>query len=116
MESEVTKSQQLEREKNLEDLRTWMPKGSTVYTILRNTSRSGMQRVIGLVLIKPGDDGSTYTLHPNYKAAKVLGRRESKDYDGIICQGGGMDMGFEIVYSLAHELYGDGYSLNQQWL
>lgn len=95
----------------LDQLREWMPKGSTVYTILRHVSRSGMRRSIGLVVFKDG-----YALHPNYRTCEVLGRRQSKDDDGVICDGGGMDMGFDLVYSLAHKLYGDGYALKHQWL
>lgn len=92
-------------------LRAWMPRGSTVYTILRSRSRSGMQRVIGLVVFADG-----YAVHPNSAAATVLGRRWKPDHDGVVCNGAGMDMGFELVYSLGQKLYGDGYALKPQWL
>lgn len=100
-----------DRDEALDQLRAWMPKDSTVYTILRHVSRSGMQREIGLVKFIKGT-----AIHPNYRAAMVLGRRINKQGDGIVCGGAGMDMGFELVYSLAQKLYGNGYALNQRWL
>ena len=55
--------------------------------------------------------------HPNYAVSRVLGYRlrQGSD-DALTVNGAGMDMGFEIAYSLATELYGDGYSLNHRWL
>lgn len=100
------------REEQLANLRHWYPKGSTVYTILRGVSRSGMQRTIGLLAIIGPDD----LRHPNYAAATVLGYRQDKHTDGLKVSGGGMDMGFHLAYNLSHALYGDGYALNHRWL
>ena len=99
-----------------ERLVKFMPKGSTVFTILRHVSRSGMQREIGLVVLTEGQMGRAEPLHPNWAAGTLLGRRVNKEGDGIVCGGAGMDMGFELVYSLAQKLYGDGYALNHRWL
>lgn len=94
-------------------LREWFPKGSTVHTVLRSVSSSGMTRVIGVLCIK----GETI-LHPNYNVAGVLGRRWCNGGlgDGVEARGAGMDMGFDLVYSLASVLYGDGYALRHQWV
>jgi len=104
--------------------------GDTVYTIIRNVSRSGMSREIGIV-IKSGDQ----FFHPNYHTSVLLDLPLGKR-DGVKISGCGMDMGFEIVYQLGRKLFpkgfkvdgrgrnGDtsgwdkdgGYALKQQWL
>lgn len=104
-----------EREEALARLREWMPRGSTVHTICRHVSRSGMQREIGLVVIRV-DGKRIETLHPNNAASKVLGWRLSKDRDALIVGGCGMNMGFHTVYELAAAIHGDGYALSQEWL
>lgn len=107
------------RAESVEKLRKWFPKGSTVYTILRSVSRSGMSRQISVVCLSTDDKGEILTLHPNWSVAQVLGRRLNKGgaNDALIVNGCGMDMGFEIAYSLSHALYdGDGYALKHRWL
>lgn len=92
-----------------ERLLGWLQPGDTVYTILRHVSRSGMQRVIGVVVFLGDDVKPIHPIHPNYAVANLLGRRLSKDYDGVVCGGTGMDMGFELVYSLSSALFPDGF-------
>lgn len=86
--------------------------GTTVYTILRHVSRSGMFRVIQLVVIGAG--GTPYQL--GYNAALVLGSQYDRDREGVKVGGAGMDMGFHLVYNLSMVLFGDGYALSQRWL
>lgn len=112
----MTKISKSERDEALARLREWYPKGSTVYTILRHRSRSGMQRIIGLVALRAEDDGSIVDRHPNYAASVVLGMTADKNRDGIKVGGCGMDMGFHVVYELSGALYGDGYALKHRWL
>lgn len=52
----MTKISKAGQEKQLENLRKWFPKGSTVYTILRHVSRSGMQRTISALAVLPSID------------------------------------------------------------
>ena len=109
-----TKSE--ERQEQLEKLRKWFPKGSTVYTVLRHVSRSGMQRQISVVCLTV-DKGEIVDLHPNYSVAKLLGRRlKTGWHDSVTCNGCGMDMGFDLAYALSNALYGDGYALKHKWL
>ena len=98
-----TQAAKVEREEARDKLRQWIKPGDTVYTILRHVSRSGMQREIGIVLLKDGTD-----LHPNWLVAKAIGERVGKR-DGIVVGGCGSDMGFEIVYHLGHTLWPDGF-------
>lgn len=102
-------------------LREYLPKGSTCYTVLRHVSRSGMLRRISPIAIDieraPGSQTAMQPTirHLDYLAADVLGRKGANG-EGVKCTGAGMDMGFELVYSLAQALYGDGYALSQRWI
>lgn len=98
----LTKAQQAERADAIAKLREWIKPGDTVYTILRHVSRSGMQREIGVCILKDGE-----MLHPNYSVALALGHRQGKQ-DGIIMGGCGMDMGFALVYNLGMTLWPNG--------
>lgn len=98
------------RHDSLDRLKAWMPKGTTVYTVLRHVSASGMRREIGLVLLNDGQ-----LRHPNHAASQVLGLRLGKR-DGLITNGGGMDMGYDLVHRLGEELHGDGYALRHEWI
>lgn len=116
LEKPISKAEQGRREKEeaIEQLRKWMPAGSTVYTILRHVSRSGMQREISVVVFQDGQP-----IHPNWSVAKALGWRLNKGgmNDALIVGGCcGMDMGFHLVYTLSQVLYGKGGELKQQWL
>jgi hypothetical protein len=89
-------------------LRAWLKPGDTVYTILRHVSRSGMQRHISVVLIRP--DGTI--LHPNHATAAAIGARLNKPgtgYDAVIRSGCGMDMGYDTVYNLSAALFPQGF-------
>jgi hypothetical protein len=96
----------------LEQLRQWLPKGTRVFTVLRAVSRSGMRREVSVVVFLRGDDRP---IHPNYHVSQVLGLRRGKT-DGVVLNGCGMDMGFHLVYELAHALYRDADALTQEWL
>ena len=90
--------------------------GDTVYTILRHVSQSGMRRVIGIIIPIVREDGKIEFYSPNYAAGLVTGYSMSKDHDGLVLNGCGMDMGFHLVYNLSQALFGNGYTLKQSWL
>lgn len=102
-------------------LRGWMPIGSTVWTVLRHVSRSGMMRVISVHTLyrrKPdAEQGKCLGISDlTRSASRVLGWRIHRDRDGIVVSGCGMDMGFHLVYELAQCLWGNGYALEQKWI
>lgn len=106
-----------ERAEALKELRGLLPAGSTVYTILRDVSRSGMSRKISTVAIKTDDRGEIYTLNLTHLVAKALGWRVKTGFnDALIVSGCGMDMGFHLVSSLSYALYGKSDALKQRWL
>lgn len=118
MTTKAGNTKEQEKQEQKARLREWMPEGSTVYTILRHVSASGMSRDISLVVPWADEWGKVGFIHPNYGASKVLGGRlvTKNGSDAIRIGGGGMDMGFHLVYSLSHALYGNEYALNHSWL
>ena len=124
---EKTKTKKQEKEDALKQLREWMPRGTTVYTILRHVSKSGMTRHISLVLLAK-DGERIIPVHPNWTVAKAMGWTlvNSHGSNAIKVGGCGMDMGHHLVYSISMALYGkdaaDKYdpscldALKQEWL
>lgn len=119
-------------------LREMLPRGSTVYTILRHVSRSGLQRELSLVGAvredaatapqKPSDANTCprcaqiertkaellRVQHVTYYAAKVGGWRMVRG--ALVVKGCGMDLGADVVATLGNVLYCDGKSLRHEWL
>ena len=73
--------------------------GDTVHTVLRHVSRSGALRRIDLYAII--DNEPCYL---SGYAAALMGERVHKD-GGIVVAGGGMDMGFHLVYGLGRAMW-----------
>lgn len=96
-----------------EDLKRWIPEGSTVYTICRRAAASGMSAVYSLVVFTPQGD-----LHPNYAAHILTGRtmKEVRGYSGIVVRGCGYDRPGTLVGELAHALYGSEKALKHRAL
>lgn len=97
----ATKISQDERDAAIKQLRELFPIGSTVRTVLRHVSRSGMSRAISI--IGPDDDDVSYLV------VRATGDRFDSRYGGIKVGGCGMDMGYHLVYGLARTLYRDGF-------
>ena len=104
MSKKATKKQLAEA---LENLRSWIKPGDTVYTILRSHAKSGMSRRIGMVLI----DNEKELRFPDYAVSVVVCGRtlEANDPEGIRVDGCGFDAGFDLVYSLGIHLFPEGY-------
>jgi hypothetical protein len=101
----TTKAAQAENNEALDRLRDILKPGTTVHTILRNVSSSGMSRAVSAVVINK--DGSIFYLD-GLIARSGLFKTHPK-YDGLKLDGCGMDMGFHLVYSLSRALYPNGY-------
>ena len=93
-----------EQQSSKERLLELVKPGDTVYTILRNVSRSGMSRVIDLIVMSDGQPCSISAM-----AAEVIGNRMDRYRWGIKISGAGMDMGFALVYDLSYRLFKDGF-------
>ena len=81
--------------------------GDTIYTILRHVSRSGMTRVIDLVILPADDKNGPRSVVGH--ASRLLSMPLDRDRRGIKIGGCGMDMGFELVYQLSYALFKDGF-------
>lgn len=112
----ATKKQTEEREQQIEQLRKMLPPGSTVHTILKHVSKSGMYRVVDLYAIVPGDETDAKRGEPcvplriSWGASVAAGMRYDRKHEGVGVGGCGTDVGFEAVYNLALTLYPDGFT------
>lgn len=97
----TTKADQVRQDAAREQLRALLPPGTTVPTILRHTSRSGMSRSISPII--DGEDCS-------WLVARAIGGTVDQTHGGIKRGGCGMDMGFDFVYSLSRALYPRGFA------
>jgi hypothetical protein len=106
---------QQQQEEDRQRLRELLPPGSTVYTILRHTSRSGMLRHISTVIPQDGDINDITWL-----VARAVGWKiNPASQGGLIVHGVGTDMGFHVVHTLSQYLYPDyptPSALNRRWL
>tara|TARA_A100001011_G_scaffold248280_1_gene256542 strand:- start:2747 stop:3037 length:291 start_codon:yes stop_codon:yes gene_type:complete len=96
----------MEKKEIVEFLKDKLENNDTVYTNLKHVSKSGLTRDIQLMVIKDNEP-----LFLNYYVSKYLGYRIVNG--GLRVNGGGMDMGFHLVYNLASKL---GIKLNHQWI
>ncbi len=91
-------------------LRSMLPSGSIVYTILRHRSKGGMSRELSVVTVC-----RDRIINLDGYVGRMLGLRLGS-HDGLVVRGCGMDMGFDVVHSLAGVLYRDGYVLRHEWV
>lgn len=121
----ITKKAQREQEKRdaIARLRELAPQGSTLYTVLRHESRSGMSRNIDVFVFAPADDGGRdgdpgrpVKLWLTYLAHTALGWPLAKGDQGVKVSGCGMDMGFHLVETLSRVVYGESYAWRQEWI
>lgn len=105
----MSKSQ--EAAEALQQLQEIIKPGDTVYTVLRSVSRSGMSRTIDLYIIdKSQYDGNYRPRRISYQVAKACGFGWDNNRDALKVGGAGMDMGYHVVYSLARQLFRDGFT------
>lgn len=97
------------RDEALTKLREMLPPGSTVRTVMRHVSSSGMTRDISPVVV---EDGRPVDI--SYLVVRLdNGWKFSPNNGGIRMGGAGMDMGFALVYALSRYLYPDGFDCIQ---
>ena len=109
----MNKRQQSERDEYVAKLRETLKPGDTLHTVLRSVSRSGMSRVIDVYHFytdpKTGEIRQEWLSYWIAKACEFSFQDKSGAHEGIKIGGCGMDMGFEIVYTLGRTLYPDGF-------
>lgn len=100
----MSREADLRREEDLDALRKLFPIGSTVHTVLRHVSQSGLTRAISVVRV---ENGQVYDA--SYLVARALDMKLDTRWTGIRVGGVGMDMGYHLVYTLSRVLYADGF-------
>lgn len=129
-------SKEADREDAIRELKRLIKPGQTIYTILKHVSRSGMSRVIDVVIpyryyedeypLKPENERvypaeCDYSAEPKrvFKGLKcrsiswLVGRAcgyRCDDRGGLKVGGCGMDMGFHVVYRLGSTMWPEGTS------
>ena len=86
------------------ELRLLLPPGSTVWTVLRHCSASGMSRLIDVYVIQ---DNTPRWL--SMLVSRAIPCTFDAKKEALRVRGTGMDMGLHVVSELAHRLYPDGY-------
>ncbi len=109
----------LSKERLLED---YLKDTKTVYAVLRGVSSSGLTQYVSLMVPGLDHDGKPDLFNITWHVSNVLGDK-LHDRDGhrvLKLQGGGMDLGFNVVYNLSSVLYAGqdraGYVLKHRWL
>ena len=97
-----------QRAEACDTLRKILAPGSTVYTVLRHVSSSGMSRRISLFAVAPDHTGNMELRNLDALYARATGDRRSKVDGAIVVGGCGMDMGFALVYNLGYALWPNG--------
>tara|TARA_R100001082_G_C4341066_1_gene150143 strand:+ start:173 stop:481 length:309 start_codon:yes stop_codon:yes gene_type:complete len=92
-------------------LKKYLQNGDTIYTICKHVSQSRSTRHIAFYIML---DNEPFRI--NAHIADVLDMKFNKHNDALKVSGGGMDMGFHIVYSLSQTLFDDGYHIKHRWL
>ena len=126
MTTKQTKAQAkaADKQEAIDHLRKYLKPGSRVYTSLKSVSSSGMSRRIEcyIPVVLNEETGELGIYNISYYVARVLDR--NRNDTGILCSGCGMDMGFELVYSLSWELFRNdfdshhdaSYALTHSWM
>lgn len=88
-------------------LRDYLSPGQSVYTISRGSSASGMTHYYSIAVGGVDYAGNSDIFNITYYAAAALGYKlvDRAGHRVIKVQGGGMDMGFHLVYELSTVLY-----------
>lgn len=104
MATQTQADKRAEQAEAVKRLLEWVKPGDTVYTVLRQVSRSGMSRRIDCYQLVNGE--------PHYltgNVAKVCGYPFPRSGEGLRVNGCGMDMGFSVVYNLSATLFPAGF-------
>ena len=110
---------ELSKERLLSD---YLKDTKTVYTVLRGASSSGLTQYVSLMVPGLDHEGKPELYNITWHVSNVLGDKlhDKHGHRVIKLQGGGMDLGFHVVYSLSSVLYAGqdraGYVLSHRWL
>ncbi len=102
--------ERIEEIKNI--LRSELPPGTRIFTVLNHVTRSGMTRSIGAHHFTISEmDGQPLSHWLSWRIAAVCGFGWDEKREAVKVGGCGMDMGFHLIYTLGRVLYPDGFKL-----
>jgi hypothetical protein len=104
-------AKEAERNKAIISLKNYLRPGTTVYTVLRSVSASGMSRTLDLYVVINSE-----IVRITWRVAEALDARYDQKRQALRVSGCGMDMGWHCIYNLSHLILGNGYALKHQWL
>ena len=111
----------MSKTKSIEALKGLISEGDTIFYIVKNVSNSGNYRHIDFYkfdvkdTFKENENRVVKTWLSGHMAQALQYRFVDKT-QCVGVSGGGMDMGFHLVYQLSHLLFGDGYKLKYEQL
>lgn len=107
----MTTQKQRDRETAIATLREDLRPGDTVHTVLRHVTSSGMTRWIDCYYIdhRAPIVAGRELQYISWYVGHAVDSPVNGAHDGVKRGGCGMDMGFDLVYSLARTLWPDGY-------
>lgn len=90
------------KQQYIDQLKTWIKPGDTIYGNVNTVSSSGMSRNISFYIVK---DGRISCI--DYLVATAIGHKQGK-HGGVVFGGCGMDMIFAGVYALGSVMWPNG--------
>ncbi len=103
-------------------LESYLNETKTVYTVSRGVSSSGLTQYVSVMVPGLDHEGKPDLFNITWHVSNVLGDKlhDKHGHRVIKLQGGGMDLGFNLVYNLSSVLYAGqdraGYVLKHRWL
>lgn len=97
------KTNEIEKNEALKQLRKIIKPNDVINCFLRHVSSSGMSRRISFYVIKHNK-----LIGLDWYIGKVLGYKRNYNNEGLVVGGCGMDMGFAVVYELGLSLWPKG--------
>jgi hypothetical protein len=103
-------------------LSDYLNQTSTVYTVSRGVSSSGLTQYVSVMVAGLDDSNKADLYNITWHVSNVLGEKlhDRNGHRVIKLQGGGMDLGFNLVYNLSSVLYAGqeraGYVLKHRWM
>jgi hypothetical protein len=95
------KATEKEKQAAITHLRELLPPGSTIYTVLRHVSKSGMMRAVDAYTIIANEPRRLSAL-----ISDACGITYNTKHEALQLTGCGMDMGFHLVQNLSYTLHG----------
>jgi hypothetical protein len=98
----------LSNRESLAKLQAYLPIGSTVYTMVRHISASGMSKRISAFTVVNGEIVDIDYLLIRAELGKTRG-----DKQGLYVTGVNLSLEYHLVHNLGRTLHSDGYALKQ---